>query len=70
MRVSFEYKGLEVEANVEAERDPYGTGDSPASYEVDILYMYDAENKRVDEDDISREMYDAIIEEAIDEYLN
>jgi len=28
---------VEVEANIIAEHDPYGTGDSPTSYEVELL---------------------------------
>lgn len=34
---------IEVEATVEVEQDPYGTGDSPTGYEVDVTSCVNAE---------------------------
>jgi hypothetical protein len=69
MSFTFEYKGIEVEAEVDSCRDAYGTGDSPTLYDVDLIRAWDIEEDReIELDDLSSQFYDELIDEAIQEY--
>ena len=70
MSFTFEYRGIEVEAEVEGCRDAYGTGDSPTLYDVDIISAWDIEDDReIDLNKVSSQFYDELCDEAIQEYI-
>jgi len=53
---------LECLVDVEEERDPYGTGDSPTMYDVEIIKC-EANGEDIDWDDFETQINDAAIEE-------
>ena len=62
-----EVNGFTCEVEVTSEKDPYGTGDSPTAYYVDVLSVVDEEGNQVDTEDL---ILDVIEEEAIEAYIN
>ena len=62
-----EVDGYTAEVEVTSERDPYGTGDSPRQYYVDIQWVANADG---DEVDLTDQLEDLIAEEAIGVYIN
>lgn len=68
MIIDYEFRGYDVTAKVEECQDAYGTGDSPTLYDVDLIKVVDSEGNEVDESDMGKFFYEALIEEAISEY--
>lgn len=60
---------LEVEATVEVCKDPYGTGDSPTSYEVEVTSCVVEETGAEFDYDFLHEMYQNKIEEQLIEQI-
>lgn len=54
-----------VSGKVYAERDPYGTGDSPTSYEVDIDTIEDEAGNKYEEWDLSKHELSNVEDRAI-----
>lgn len=67
MTIDFEFNGLQVSAEVEECSDGYGTGDSPTLYDVEILEVIDEDGQDLDASDY-RNIYDRLVDEAIDTY--
>ena len=67
MTIDFEFNGLQVSAEVEECSDGYGTGDSPTLYDVEILEVIDEDGQDLDASDY-RNIYDQLVDEAIDTY--
>lgn len=68
MIIDFDYEGYNVAARVTECKDAYGTGDSPTLYEVDLVKIVDDEGNLIDENDLGKFFYEALIDEAISEY--
>lgn len=62
-----EVDGYTAEVEVTSERDPYGTGDSPRQYYVDIQWVVDEDSNVVE---LTDHLEDLISEEAIGAYIN
>lgn len=58
---------VEVTGYVGIERDPYGTGDSPTSYEVSIDTITDAQGNEYSEHDLGKVAWERIQDLAIDQ---
>ena len=65
--MQIEVDGYIAEVEVTSERDPYGTGDSPRHYYVDIQGVVNADGEEVELTDY---LEDLISEEAIGVYIN
>lgn len=65
MSFDFEYSGYLVTADVDECHDGYGTGDSPALYEVRLLRIVDEGGLAVCFSDIGDGFSDSLEDEAI-----
>jgi hypothetical protein len=68
MLVNFTYNEYDVTARVESCSDAYGTGDSPTSYEVDLLTIMSIEGVDEDPNDLGKFFYESLVDEAINVY--
>jgi hypothetical protein len=68
MNIDFEMDDLLITARVKETLDGYGTGDSPASYEVDIRAIIDLDGYHLHLSDIGDGYIDEIESEAIKQF--
>lgn len=67
MKIDFEFAGLDITADIHELIDPFGTGDSPTLYEVDILEIVGDEGQ-IEANSLSDTFYDSLIDEAIEAF--
>ena len=68
MNIDFEMDDYYITARIKETLDGYGTGDSPASYEVDIRAIIDLDGYHVNLSEIGDGYIDEIEGEAIRQY--
>jgi hypothetical protein len=62
------FEGYSITADVEEILDPYGTGDSPTMYEVDLLQIINDDLDEIEESDMGKFFCNDVTQKAIEIY--